>query len=377
MEDEQLEEHLMQLDALQSPCTHCGLCLEGCVTYQASGWEHESPRGRIRLAYEFMHGKLKPESKVLETFDSCLGCQRCEEMCPLSVKYGSIRKIVQEIRYDLVPRLQQMIDQKWIRMAFRMGAIFWRHLIWRWFPDAHFPKSLQGSYLRRYGSHKKEKQAINLAVGCVQDMFSHELIHQAKQLLIRLGYSIHLPKSQPCCGAIFERLKGHPKALAYQKKRETTFLNAFSKETCFLSMACQCQAETLGAEGLDVYQLILEGWRKGICQFGLAQSMEGYYQPYCRQGKNIEKDPAWYLLNQVSNLKIHLVPFSQSCCGGYCGESICNPVAAKNLLKPKQELPEGSIMIVTSPDCQAQFLLHGKNKLNVIHAIELLAKACQ
>ena len=43
---------------LLTSCVHCGFCLEVCPTYQLSGDENNSPRGRLRLWREESEGRL-------------------------------------------------------------------------------------------------------------------------------------------------------------------------------------------------------------------------------------------------------------------------------------------------------------------------------
>ena len=50
-------EDLMDKDLL-SNCVHCGFCLEVCPTYQLTGDENNSPRGRLRLWRQEAEGKL-------------------------------------------------------------------------------------------------------------------------------------------------------------------------------------------------------------------------------------------------------------------------------------------------------------------------------
>lgn len=103
MDESTLQLQLEQLDSKQLRCTHCGLCNAACATYAATGWEHQGPRGRIRLAEELLHGRITPDSGTLSSFDDCLACGACERVCPEGVGYGEIRSAVQTLRRELAP----------------------------------------------------------------------------------------------------------------------------------------------------------------------------------------------------------------------------------------------------------------------------------
>src|SRR2546427_1456883 len=72
-------------------CVHCGLCLEACPTYVATGDDNDGPRGRIYLMRAVEEGTLAVSSTSSEThIDRCLGCRPCESVCPTRVEYGQL-----------------------------------------------------------------------------------------------------------------------------------------------------------------------------------------------------------------------------------------------------------------------------------------------
>src|SRR3989442_3689823 len=72
-------------------CIHCGLCLEACPTYVATGDENDGPRGRIYLMRAVEEERLAIDSPSFERhIDRCLGCRACEAVCPAGVEYGQL-----------------------------------------------------------------------------------------------------------------------------------------------------------------------------------------------------------------------------------------------------------------------------------------------
>ncbi|MBL8514974.1 MAG: 4Fe-4S dicluster domain-containing protein, partial [Betaproteobacteria bacterium] len=85
-----------EADAILRKCVHCGFCLATCPTYQLTGDELDSPRGRIYLMKQVLEGAEVTE-KTQYHLDRCLTCRSCESTCPSGVQYGRLADIGREV----------------------------------------------------------------------------------------------------------------------------------------------------------------------------------------------------------------------------------------------------------------------------------------
>src|SRR5688572_2109154 len=74
--------------ALLQQCMHCGMCLPTCPTYDATGRERNSPRGRIALMRAVADGELQVSQTFADEMSYCLGCLACQTACPAGVNYS-------------------------------------------------------------------------------------------------------------------------------------------------------------------------------------------------------------------------------------------------------------------------------------------------
>ncbi len=388
MDEKLLEEKLFLLDHLQSSCVGCGLCSEACATFQLSGWEHESPRGRIHLAAQFLHGRIHPQSPSLSTFDHCLGCQACEPLCPQQVPYHQVRKIVQDVRGKLQTHSSSSLEKTrykhWITLAYRISHALWRQYLSKWIKIPTLNIQSNGSFTKKY--RRPQKNQIVLAICCLQDLFQHDVIQQALTFMKRLGYALSIDKKQPCCGAIFERLvnggketvlysEERQKAAALQARTRQQFLKWIPSKTYFLTKSCQCFIEERD-QARDLYAWIEKILDKQQLTLAFSNPREIYYQPYCRC-KDGSQDSIRRLLRKVKGLTIREMPHSLTCCGGYGGETLLHPQQAEELARHKLAfLPDHTTLILTSPDCWGQFKKHqGLKNLTILYPIQLLIQA--
>lgn len=204
---------------LLASCVHCGFCLEVCPTYQLSGDENNSPRGRLRLWREEADGRLAPDPWTTAYTADCVGCLACESACPANVPYGEILELT---RHEHVAKGRARPPWK-LRVAaalaarpslFNLATLPVR-LLRRWGIPPHrllfagspaialSTAAYAEQLMRRY---RPTGPRVALLTGCLMEAVFREINFATVRVLIENNVQVTVPREQGCCGAMQEHL---------------------------------------------------------------------------------------------------------------------------------------------------------------------------
>lgn len=205
-------------------CVKCGLCLPHCPTYAKTQNENESPRGRIALVQAWAGRQLATSAELIEHIDNCLLCRSCERVCPAVVPYGRLidnfrsqvyaennsslalslmkkvahNKSMQHLAQSGLKLYQTTRLQKTARLL-GLPKLFRLEKIDRLLPDPADSGAFPSSY---YPAASEIKGNVGLFIGCMGALLDHETVNSAIKVLTSLGFNVHLPEQQTCCGAL-------------------------------------------------------------------------------------------------------------------------------------------------------------------------------
>jgi glycolate oxidase iron-sulfur subunit len=165
---------------LLNRCIACGFCLPACPTYELTGVETSSPRGRIGLMRAIEDGILvENDPTVMEESSFCLGCRACEPVCPAGVQYGAL--------------LEQWRDRLW-----RGRHCPWRLRALLFAVNRPSRVRLLGLLRRHARTRRRAATEANLMLGC----FERALYPQVSRAATALAPELGVPVGQGCCGAL-------------------------------------------------------------------------------------------------------------------------------------------------------------------------------
>ena len=212
----------IEADAILRKCVHCGFCLATCPTYQLTGDELDSPRGRIYLMKEMLEGN-DVSARTQFHLDRCLTCRACESTCPSGVQYGRLVDIGREVVEKKVPRgLVDKITRTVLKNTLPNTALFTVGL-----GLARAVRALLPDGVKKYVTSRRAEgiwpqplHARKMLVldGCVQPAMAPSINHATARVLDKLGISLIKAENGGCCGAIPHHLNDADEAHAYVKR---------------------------------------------------------------------------------------------------------------------------------------------------------------
>lgn len=405
-------ESLNQADLIAEAdkCVACGLCLPHCPTYRLTMSEADSPRGRIAMISGVMKQHIPINERFILHIDRCLTCRACEYVCPSNVAYG---KIVDQARAKILDSSikktgatnmvrnwleQQWIDKPWridtirpfVRLFQQLGLQYW---LLRLFAFKATPFRLLLSKLPRirYPYHRwqpfypatgKERGEVGLFLGCIARLVDVETHLSAIAVLNKLGYSVHVPQQQTCCGALYQHRgeSAHSRNLLVQNQQIFKNFNL----TALITTASGCGAHlaennVFSIPVIDINQFLAEQDFSQIKFSPLTKRVAIHHPCTLRHVLRGSQFPA-KILAYIPEIELKALTNQDQCCGAAGTYFLDQPGIAETLLNHKIQdvLAVNADYLVTSNiGCAfhiASKLNEQQNGIEVLHPVTLLAR---
>ena len=217
--DEQLADTATSASAAElRRCVHCGFCNARCPTYQLTGDELDSPRGRIYLIKEMLESGDPPSDRVVYHLDRCLSCLSCKTTCPSGVDY---MQLIDHARSHIARRYRRPLPDRLMRAA--VMRVFPRPRLFKALAAIGRPASalaplLPGTlaYRARMTAYRHRPRLdapappepgagappVLVLEGCVQPALGPSINAATHQVTRRLGFTPIPVRDSECCGAI-------------------------------------------------------------------------------------------------------------------------------------------------------------------------------
>jgi glycolate oxidase iron-sulfur subunit len=419
-------------------CIHCGLCLEACPTYVATGDENDGPRGRLYLMRAVGEGRLPSDSRAFERhIDRCLGCRACEQVCPAGVEYGELLEAARGELFVSGARrgfsyglLRFVLKHVWLHPARLKFAFAWARL----FRDSGLASVLLKSRVARLFSRRFEfglallqsssgkrfaataapangkqssepasneppRKQTMLFTGCVGAGLFSRTNKATARVLQANDCEVLIPDSQVCCGA----LHAHAGDLEGARELAQRNIAAFSgsEELPIITNAGGCgamlvsyghlladdelfaeQARRFSKRVRDVSQQLEAVGIKRVKTGASVTNQRVTYDASCHllYGQHAGEAPL-EIVGAVPDLNFARLEGSERCCGGAGIYNLLEPDLSGSVLAEKLaniQATGAKILATGNAGCQMQIgagaMLAGMD-LTVCHPVELLDEA--
>lgn len=368
------------LHALTDQCVQCGLCLPACPTYALDPIEAESPRGRIALIKALEMGALAPTDAGDRHLDQCLGCGRCEAVCPAGVAYGPILTLSRTRQRARRPidRAQRLAEW-WGAHPRALSVLLSAYrLVWPLLPRKLrlLPRPPASPSMGR-GIPRGESPfptGAALFLGCVARGYDNPLHDAVRRLGSVIGMTVTVPRNQTCCGS----LHAHGGDVGRADALATTNRSAFAGAGTVLNLASGCHGTLAGslqgvAEVRDAITVFAE--HGAGLRFAPRRERVALHLP-CTQRNVVRNDGALRtLLARVPALDLIVLDAGFGCCGAAGTRMLVDPDRAARFRQPLlEQLAASGATRLLSANIGCRLHLANGTVLPVQHPLEFLAE---
>ncbi|MEE1938160.1 (Fe-S)-binding protein [Streptomyces sp. TRM 70361] len=345
-------------------CISCGFCLPACPTYELTGQETSSPRGRITLMRALESGDLAPDDPTLvEESSFCLGCRACETVCPAGVEYGQLLERWRDHQWQGPGR--PLIARGLKALVSRPGLLRLQGLVRRHARGGAAPEQGQ------------EQRPVSLMLGCVERGLYPAVSRAARELRPELA----VPAGQGCCGALHahngDSATGAALARGLGERLPGTVVTTAGGCAAHLAHhlgrdRVRELSEYLGRAGHRSAGEVRAGGRRA--RVTLQDSC------HLRNGLGVTRPPRDLVAAVADYVEL---PGAGTCCGAAGTYSMLRPDDSRAVLDPKLDaLAELDVdyVVTVNPGCLRQLrqgLRRRRSRVKAVHLAELLVMAAR
>ena len=380
------------LEALDR-CVKCGMCLPECPTYRLERNENESPRGRLALMEGLLQDRLTGDAPLTRHLDNCLGCRRCERVCPSLVPYGRLLDVARERLAGGRPRrlaalIQDPRLQHWGTQLARftpsalsrpLRTLHGLHQLATALPaTATAPPA--GNYAPLRGAPRGR---VGLFLGCASAAQQGGALQAALQLLRYAGFQVFIPTRAGCCGALSMH-SGDPRRAAQLAQTNRAAFDASLDAIVSIASGCGIHLDDyqppLPTGHVDINRFLLEHGDLRAADFEPLADNVLVHTPCSME--NVYRGGGWVdaLLSPIPELTLRAVGETGQCCGSAGDYMLRHPELAARLRAPILEATAAHaarILLTSNVGC-AMHLAAGlqaqRENIEVLHPVELLAR---
>jgi glycolate oxidase iron-sulfur subunit len=380
--------------------------------------EAESPRGRLSLMLALAKGDLPLSARLESHLARCLDCRACEKACPSYVSYGqaldSVRAVIEDSRtpsarglpktvamlqrlvqkpgrIPMLGRILRLYQLSGLQKLLRASRVL--HMFGLAELDADLPSLLpQHTFAEIYPVQKKSKGRVVIFTGCLTPLTDQQTLLSSIRLLNRLGYEVHLPPNQGCCGALHLHNGQPEKAAEFMRRNIAAFGSGTESILCAASgctatlneyakyLEDNIPAVQFSSRVMDINQFLAGiTWPSNISLRPLAKRIV-VHDPCTLANVLRQEDKPHALLSRIPGAEIIALPGNAVCCGAAGTYHLTQSQIARQLRAPKIEHLKQlapNILVTANPGC-ATFLAAGireaKLAIEVMHPVVLLEK---
>ncbi len=360
--------------------------------------------------------ELPPDATTLSHLEHCLVCRACENACPSFVPYGQLMDATQNLLATrrtaagwkrlwrallldgLIARPRRLQRAGKLLYGYQRSGLQWLlrnsgllALSGLGTAEALIPPLFPVTPAAEFYPASAARQGVvGLFTGCVAGFLDSRTRDAAIRLLNVLGYDVHLPSSQGCCGALHLRAGETGKAHRLMQRN----LAAFSRKLdAIVTTASGCGAllreypthipgEAAGVFSgriVDISRFLADADWSRVRLKPLSQRV-AVHDPCTLRNVLRQEQAPYALLKKIPEADIVALPENNFCCGGAGAYPVTQPALAERLRADKIRLLRETapdILVTSNIGCALQLgagLRAAGLPVEVLHPVVLLAR---